>query len=250
MRVFNYIAFIVVYYLGRAAFSVPESLKFYISFLDVGQGDSIVINVPRYGQILLDTGADYQSNYLSARGSVFPVCGIRAVFITHYDNDHSGGLERVQRFCKDVSVYDNVSFGDVIRVEDVYLYVLNPLNKVYVREENDDSLVMLLKKGDFEALLTGDAGLGVLQRVVPMIEGYKTSGIISGGLDVYKVSHHGSLHNSSFSLFSDLSPSDCVISVGKNNYGHPSGQVLEDIQDVGCRLHRTDKNGTTSFTGR
>lgn len=233
-----YLVFIVLYYLLKALVVTPGDQHFYISFLNVGQGDAIVINIPNYGKVLIDAGSDYRSNYLISRSSIFPICQIRSIFITHYDNDHSGGLERVSRFCDSTILYDEVSYGDVFTIEDVYLYILNPLKGGYRREENDDSLVILVRRGNFEALITGDAGLGVLENLVAEI-----NGLTFGKLDVYKVSHHGSLHNNSFDLLTGLKPEKCVISVGRNNYGHPAKPVIEDIAKSGCQLYRTDKDG-------
>jgi len=250
VKLFPYIIFVVGYYLLRMLVSLPQSNGFYISFLNVGQGDSFVISIPNYGKVLVDTGVDYQSNYLSARASPFPVCNIKSVLITHYDGDHAGGLERISKFCRDITVYDNLSNGDVVDFGSVKLYVLSPPRKNSTHQENDDSLVMLLKYYDFETLLTGDAGLSVLGPVSKIINNYKDKGIILGGLDVYKVSHHGSPYNNNKSLVDILKPKYCVVSVGKNNYGHPSKKVIQDLAGAGCVVQRTDENGTITFTSR
>ena len=249
VKLLSYAIFIVGYYLLRAFFSLPQNGRFYISFLNVGQGDAFVISIPSYGRALIDAGADYQSNYLSARTSILPVCNIKSIFITHYDNDHVGGLERISKFCRNVAVYDNLSYGDVVDFGVAKLYVLSPLKKNSTHQENNDSLVMLLKYHDFEALLTGDAGLDVLEPVGKIIKEYKSNGTISGDLDVYKASHHGSLHNSSKNLVEELKPVHCLISVGENNYGHPSKDVIKDLTRAGCRVQRTDTDGTTTFYG-
>jgi len=247
VKLFPYVVFIVGYYLLRILLCLPQSDRFFISFLDVGQGDSFVINIPNYGRALIDVGIDYQSNYLSARQSAFPVCNIKSVFITHYDSDHAGGLERFSKFCRNITIYDNLSYEDVVDFGVVKLYVLSPPIKNSTHQENDDSLVMLLKYQDFEALLTGDAGLNALEPVGKIISDYKRKGIISGGLDVYKVSHHGSPHNNSKGLIDALKPTRCIISVGKNNYGHPSKEVIRDLADAGCLVQRTDKDGTITL---
>jgi len=201
----------------------------------VGQGDSFVIDIPEYGHVLVDTGENYQSNYLSARSTVFPVCSIKSVFITHYDRDHAGGLSRIKKFCRNIRIYDNFSRGDTLRFSDVYFYVLSPAHKGTTHEENDESLVLLLKKGGFSALLTGDAGLDILENLLPGLP---------AGVDIYKVSHHGSPHNNSFKIVDWLKPKYCVISVGENNYGHPSKDVLADLDRAGCKVYRTDKDST------
>jgi competence protein ComEC len=94
---------------------------------------------------------------------------------------------------------------------------------------------MLLTRGNFETLLTGDAGLEVLEKL-PLID--------LAGLDVYKVSHHGSKYNNSFELINQLKPRYCIISVGKNNFGHPAQEVLADLKKSNCKVLRTDQDGT------
>lgn len=250
MKLFPYAIFIVGYYFIRMLILLPQDSKFYLSFLNVGQGDSFVINIPNYGRVLVDTGKDYQSNYLSARGSVLPFCNIKSVFITHYDNDHAGGLERIRKFCRNITVYDDLKFVDVVDFGNTKIYVLSPPDRNPLRDINDNSLVMLLKYHDFEALLTGDAGLSMLEWVSKTINVYKSRGIIIGGLDVYKVAHHGSRYNSSKNLIYMLKPAYCIISVGKNTYGHPSKEVIQYLADAGCKVQRTDQDGTITFTGR
>jgi competence protein ComEC len=250
VRLFPYAVFIAAYYLVRALFCLSQGNDFYVSILNVGQGDSIVVNIPNYGLVLVDAGIDYQSNYLSARALTLPLCGIKSVFITHYDRDHAGGLERLRKFCPELAVYDNLSYGDVVTFGAVRLYILSPAKKDSTHQENDDSLVMLLKYRDFEGLFTGDAGLSVLEPLVTVVDSYKRRGIVSGDLDVYKVSHHGSPNNNSKRLLDGLKPTYCVISVGKNNYGHPGKAVLKDIADAECLIQRTDEDGTISYTSR
>jgi competence protein ComEC len=217
--------------------------------LDVGQGDAFVINIPEYGRVMIDTGADYQSHYLAARKAVFPRCDITSVFITHYDSDHAGGLARLNRYCRALPVYDTMQYGDVVHLgTTTKLYVLSPPDSNPLRTINDNSLVFLLKHREFEALLTGDAGLAVLEPVAKLIADYKKQGLLAGDLDVYKLAHHGSSYNTSAYLLEALHPVRCVVSVGRNNYGHPSSHVIQAAVAVGCLLHRTDTDGTLTLT--
>lgn len=226
-----YLLFILSYYLLRASSAWIAGDRYFIAFLNVGQGDAIVINIPQMGKILIDTGPDYQANYLSAKYDKIPFCTIKAAFVTHYDSDHSGGMQRILRYCPNMTIYDNVSAGDVLKFKDVSLQILNP-QTVSKRTGNNESLVIKVERGSFSALLTGDAGLDVLNKLQ------------NGGIDVYKVSHHGSEFNTSFELLNRFKPRICVVSVGKNNYGHPSGKVLSYINSSKCRLYRTDVDGT------
>ncbi len=235
MRLLPYLFFIFGYYVIRATLLLPVSREFYLAFLNVGQGDSIVIHSPDYGSAMVDTGYNYQANYLSARRSVFPICQLKTVIITHYDQDHVGGLDRVLRYCPTTPVADNLARGDLLALGSTRLAVLSPAVKNLSHEENDDSIVILLTRQDFTALLTGDAGTAVLETALSGLETY---------VDVYKVSHHGSKHNTSLNLLNKIRPKLCVISVGRNNFGHPSPDVLRDLKLVGCRTLRTDLDGT------
>lgn len=235
MRFLKYGIFIIAYYSFRAIFLFTNLNAFYILFLNVGQGDSAVINIPRYGPVLIDTGEDYQSNYLTAKKYIFPFCRIKSIFITHYDSDHSEGLGRHVRFCKNVTIYDNLSRGDSLIFPGVSIRVLGPLEKNNSHQDNDDSLVLFLESQDLNVLFSGDAGLRSLLKSLP---------VSSSRVDVYKVSHHGSSHNNSFELIKELKAKYCVISVGKNNYGHPSREVIDDLERAGCTVYRTDLDGT------
>ena len=250
MKLIPYLSFILLYYLIRILILTPQNGVFSISFLNVGQGDSIVINIPKYGQVMIDTGPDYQANYLSARESWFPICQIKSVIITHYDSDHSGGLNRMSNYCKKLKNYNNIKNGDTLHFGDTYLHVLNPAVEDISREENDDSIVILLDKGSFEALLTGDAGTAIVEELLPKIEAYTKDYVVNNGLDVYKVSHHGSKYNTNFDIIRRLKPTSCVIPVGKNNFGHPSKEVISYLKDSGCRVYRTDLEGSVTFYGR
>lgn len=241
MKILPYGIFIVLYYIFRAVFIIPQENKFYIAFLNVGQGDAFVINIPTYGKVLLDTGFNYQANYLSARHSVFPVCQLKSVFITHFDFDHIGGLDRVARYCKSIRRYDNLSTGDVLTLGDARFSVLSPPTKNTTHEENDDSIVVFLQHRNFKALLPGDAGIDVLEKLL-LLKSEDLLGLLD--LDVYKVAHHGSKYNNSFSFIDQLKPKYCVISVGKNTFGHPAQQVLDDLNRAGCVVLRTDQVGT------
>ena len=235
MKLIPYLVFIVIYYIVRAAVIIPTNRSFYLTFLNVGQGDSIVIHSPGYGSFMVDTGFNYQANYLSARRTVFPICHLKSVFITHYDSDHAGGLDRIERYCRDIKIQDNLSLGDRLDLGSVTLQVLSPARKNSSHEENDDSLVMLLSYGGFKAMLTGDVGTNVLE--IAFSE-------VTDRLDVYKVSHHGSKYNTSMDIITKLQPKICVVPVGRNTFGHPSPDVLQYLTSGGCKVYRTDLDGT------
>ena len=202
---------------------------------------------------------DYKIN----KKFVYPSCNFEYIFITHPHLDHLGGLKKVVQHCdfKHITFNDigcesksckyflpiinknSVLKGDVIELKDVTLKVLWPElenNNVDYSNVNNLSIVLFLDYGNFEALFTGDAEADALsqidiQSILPFIQ---------DGLDVYKVSHHGAINGLYKPLLEVLKPKNCVISVGKDNkYGHPNQKVLDYLEEIKCKVLRTDKMG-------
>ena len=239
-KITPYVFFIFLFYLVKYVTAFHQTNSFFVAFLDVGQGDAFVINIPHYGMILVDTGANYQSDYLSAKFFPSPSCNIRTVFITHYDVDHSGGLARLARHCADLQIIDQLSVGDSITFPGGSISALNAKRASESEaSKNDQSLILLLEYRSFRALFTGDAGAGVLLEALANKE--------LGKIDVYKVPHHGSIHNHDVRIINLIKPSYCIISVGRNSYGHPSNTVIADLRSSNCQVFRTDLDGTVTL---
>lgn len=99
---------------------------------------------------------------------------------------------------------------------------------------NGFSVVELLSYGNFKALLTGDAGILVEDKIASIV----------GQIDVLKVPHHGSVTGMSDYFLSEISPKLAIISVGaKNRYGHPSKIALDLLSKYNIQILRTDKDG-------
>jgi competence protein ComEC len=99
---------------------------------------------------------------------------------------------------------------------------------------NEDSLVLLVEYGDFQALLAGDAG-------------FPAEAAMRGRLrpvDLLKVGHHGSRGSTGDAWLDALAPPVAVISLGRNDYGHPAPATLERLRTHGVAVHRTDREGT------
>jgi competence protein ComEC len=103
---------------------------------------------------------------------------------------------------------------------------------------NEDSVVLLVRYGDFEALFTGDAGLAA----EAMLRGKARS------VDLLKVGHHGSRGSTGEELLDSLRPLASIISVGRNDYGHPAPETLARLDSRGIPVLRTDRDGTVSVT--
>ncbi|WLR56276.1 DNA internalization-related competence protein ComEC/Rec2 [Mesobacillus subterraneus] len=251
-----------------------------ITFLDVGQGDSIFIRLPyNQGNYLIDTGGvmRFEKEKWQQRGTpydpgmriVVPFLkseGIRTVdklILTHGDADHIGGaaalLEEIR--VKQLIV-PRVEERSVLEQEimdsayekgaDVYAAGIGTgweaaggdfliLNpSENVGERNDQSIVLLAAIGGKKWLFTGDLGLEGENSMARKIKDID--------IDVLKIGHHGSKYSSS-ELFLERTNADyAVISVGKNNrYGYPGEDVIKRLEERGMQIFRTDEQGAISY---
>ena len=233
----------------------------YITFIDVGQGDSSIIHLPyNKGNILIDTGGTYNYNifkdiinYLRSEG----IKSIDYLILTHGDYDHMGeAINLVENFKVEKVIFNCGEFNELekelikvlnkkkipyyscikeLNIDDNKLYFLN--NKDY-GNENDNSSVIYTKLNNYKFLFMGDAGIEVEQ---DLLKKYNLQDI-----DLLKVGHHGSKTSSSKSFIDEINPKYSIISVGKNNrYGHPNDSVLDNLED--SKIYRTDQNGSIMF---
>jgi competence protein ComEC len=241
-----------------------------LAFLDVGQGDATLIRTPHGGAVLVDAGP--AGNGADAgRKVVVPFLfrhGIRrldAVILSHAHLDHYGGIPavldrfRVARFLEPgqpvndpgyLSLLDRVEEegarwgalrqGDTLRIDGVELIVLHPDTTwgEWGLDLNEDSDVLLLRYGGFEALLAGDAGLPAERLLRGQV----------GDVELLKVGHHGSAGSTGAEWLAELEPEIAVISVGKGNrYRHPSAEALGRLGASGAEVWRTDEVGTVEL---
>jgi competence protein ComEC len=249
----------------------------HVIVMDVGQGDSILLEGDRGGRILVDGGPDPNVLMADLDGYI-PTWDRRldAIVLTHPHDDHVAGLvavvERYQvgrafesGWFVDTAAYrawkaalaargltpERLATGETLRLDDATLRVLWPddgtvrpsdldPNATSNRQTNDASIVLL---GEYEGrrfLLTGD----VEDDVDPIL--------LSRGLptlDMLKVAHHGSATASSDVLLATVAPSVAVVSVGANNpYGHPNAATMARLRAHSPHVYRTDQNGTVETT--
>ena len=247
-----------------------------IVFLDVGQGDALAMRSPGGRWILVDTGPrgpTYDAGarvvlpYLRRRG----VARIEALVLTHPDLDHIGGAEAVvqgldvgyvvdpsQATGRDayVRVLEAASRNAVpwlearrdvsITLDGLEVSVLHPDGPTTAShggtDSNAQSVVLLVRYGEFEALLTGDAPVEVEEAILDDLP---------SEIEVLKIGHHGSNTSTSPLLLARTSPELAVVSVGaRNRYGHPHAEVLSRIIDSGARVLRTDLSGDIVIRAR
>ena len=246
----------------------PDGGRLRVSFLDIGQGDAVLIEGPTGLQMLVDGGPD--------RGVVRRLAEemspldrtIDLVVATHPDKDHIAGLTDVfDRYGISYFIESSVkgdtsaaaSLGEAAASEPglarmtahrgqrihlgggAYADILFPDRDVSGVETNTGSVVMRIVYGDTSFLLTGDSPLSIEDWLMKL-------DTASLNADILKAGHHGSRTSTSREFLSAVSPGTVVISAGKDNsYGHPHKEVLQNIAEAGAAALSTADKGTIIF---
>lgn len=230
----------------------------YIYYIDVGQGDSILVVTPHLKKtILIDTGGivsfneNYKSNIVKNKTiPFFRRIGINKVdylFLTHGDYDHAGEANvLLSNFCvKKVfinkgninNIEKKINNKEVLTLKNFVIdnIKVNSLNNNVFNNENDDSTILLFNIYDYKFLFMGDASIKT--------EEYLLNNYILPNVDILKVGHHGSYTSTSTDFINVIKPKYSVISVGENNmYKHPNKSVLDILDNT--KLFRTDVDGS------
>ena len=243
-----------------------------VYYIDVGQGDSILLSSPnRKENILIDTGGkiSYEKEKWKERKNknisdniitFLRKLGINKLdylIVTHGDYDHMGeAINLVNNFKVEKVIFNCGEFNDL---EKKLIKVLNKkkieyyscikelsinnnkvcfLNTKEYENENDNSSVIYTKLNGYKFIFMGDAGV---EKEKDILDKYNLSNI-----DVLKVGHHGSKTSTSKKFIDEIKPKYSIISVGKNNrYGHPNKEVLDTLID--SKIYRTDQDGSIMF---
>ena len=233
-----------------------------ILFLDVSQGDSILLHYPhnKYN-ILIDTGGNY--NYEISKKIIIPYLkskGINKIdylILTHGDYDHMGeSINLIENFKVEKVIFNCGPYNDlekelikVLEKKKIKYYSCikelniddNKLNFLQTKEydnENDNSNVIYTELSGYKFMFMGDSGI---EKEKDILDKYNISDI-----DVLKVGHHGSKTSSDKKFIDEIKPKYSIISVGKNNrYGHPNKEVLDTLND--SKIYRTDQDGSIMF---
>lgn len=254
------------------AIAPDERAAVHVTFLDVGQGDAAVIELPGGATVLIDTGPG-SGSWDAGTAIILPFLrtrGIRrlhSIIITHPDNDHAGGARSVIEEVPvgqvlvggrwpesgapgqlmDVLIARTDSVRDVragTRIPlpgDAMLYVLSPPADLDCEASNEHSVVVLLRYGTTRFLFTGDADAEAERRLVARYDSFLRA-------DVLKVGHHGSTTSSSPGFVIKVHPRHAVISAGRNNhFNHPRQEVLDRMRLAGAQIWRTDVEGAIMF---
>jgi competence protein ComEC len=244
-----------------------------LTFIDVGQGDSILVEFPGKTKMLVDGGGIPGEAFDIGERVVSPFLwtkGIKRIdylILTHAHPDHMNGFKAVVRnfkikeFWEAISPQENESYnvlkelipnetirrrvfrGQKKEIDGITIEVMHPkkADPYTARIHNDHSVVLKIVYGQTSFLLTGDIGKAVeeeLRRTYQPLES-----------QILKSPHHGSNSSSSESFLMAVSPQIVIISVGRGNiYNLPDQTVLERYNQIGARVYRTDQIGAVEIS--
>ncbi|HBF1537371.1 TPA: ComEC/Rec2 family competence protein [Clostridioides difficile] len=235
-----------------------------IHMIDVGQGDSILVQTPTNKNILIDGGDEDSENIIISYLRQKRIKTIDIIIATHPDSDHIGSLDNIIKKFNVNSIYmpeqstdseayqnlinsctdKNLSIqhlykNDVLNIDNnINIYVLSPS---YIQEESNlNSIVFKLTFNDNSFLFMGDAEE---ENEKEILHSFKLNNI-----NFIKIGHHGSNSSSSLEFIKKISPDIAAISCGyKNQYGHPHREVINNLKQNHVSIYRTDRIGDIVF---
>ena len=239
---------------------IPKDLKIY--FIDVGQGDSCLIITPNNKKVLID-GGEGESEVLLYYLLDRKIKTLDYIMISHFDSDHCNGLIEVIKNLnvKNILISKQAYFSDeyknianiinakkikvtfvkqgdrLIVDKNVKLDIFYPPEELEYEDLNNNSIVAKLAYNSFSVLFTGD----IEKSEEDLLERYMNGELKS---DILKIAHHGSKTSSSEEFLEAVKPKIALIGVGANNtFGHPSNEVLQRLENINCKIYRTDEMG-------
>lgn len=237
-----------------------------VTVLDVGQGQSVLVRSGRFlclvdcGGDSYDSAGDIAADFLGDYG----VGRLDLLVLTHFHADHANGvtqlLKRVQvdtlaippatgeeePLREEILSAAQEQGVEVLEVEEDTLLTLDEDRTIQLYaplgagETNEAGLTCLVSNGEFDTLITGDMGADVEQQLL--------AHAALPDLEVLVAGHHGSRDSTSEELLAAAAPDYAFLSVGEHNsYGHPAQETLERLAAAGCRIYRTDLQGTITL---
>lgn len=257
---------IVLILINFIIYIFPQKLR--IFFIDVGQGDSTLIITPDKKTVLIDGGGSDSFDvgekvllpYLLDRR----ILKIDYVLISHFDTDHCGGIltimekvkvkniiiseqaehsENYERF-KKLMINKKIRLievkkGDKIKIGrySEFKILFPPSRLLSENPLNNNSIVAQFNYNNLKMLFTGDIEKLAEQQILKTEKAEIRA-------DILKVAHHGSKTSSIPEFIKAVRPKIALIGVGKNNtFGHPNQQTIKNLENIKCRIYRTDLQG-------
>ncbi len=257
---------LVIFVALAPALAQADQAKFH--FIDVGDGDSILIEVDKVPKrwALVDTGnlisGRKVAEYMKSRG----VDRLDYLILSHAHMDHTGGAFLIAQSMDIGAIYDNgepltdppdnrdyykwyikllrekdnygrLKAGDKLSLDALSINVIWPDENMDNRDYNENSLVLQLGFGKFRLLLMGDLPVSGESMLIKSDVNLKS--------DVLKAGHHGASDCCQEAFLKAADPAVAIVSVGADNsLGYPSSNVIKRIENAGVKLLRTDKDGT------
>lgn len=226
-----------------------------VHFIDVGQGDSILIETPLRKNILIDGGPPSAGKKVVSYLKNLNIDQIDLLIATHPDKDHIGGLPHVMKSIDIKAILDSGKFHttktyarymEQIRKQDIPITIakkneqigIDPTIEISVlntyehkKNNNQSSIVLNIAFDDMDILLLGD------------VEKKQEEDIIKShqlDADIVKIAHHGSKTSSSIQFLKDINPKVALLTYGKSNdFGHPVNRVIENLNKIEAQIYST-----------
>ncbi len=246
-----------------ASWLEPRLDNYRITIFDVGQGQCILLQSEgKY--YLVDCGGESKKavandviHQLNSQG----IDWLDGMILTHFDADHIGAAELILSEIKTDRIYVTFSdpdtemddmlcdqYADTITTVTNVIQIADNDNllTIYPAQEgktgNESSLCVLFQSNNYDILITGDRSIASEDALISQYD--------IPPLDVLVAGHHGSRNATGLSLLSTAKPKSIVFSVGKDNqFGHPNPETIERVELFGCKIYRTDKQGTITLRG-
>lgn len=242
-----------------------------VSFINVGEGDCILVETPQGKNILIDGGGTPFSDFDVGNKIVVPylqrkgINRINLMILTHPDLDHLEGLIAVAKELKIDAFLDNGAGGNlpeyreliglvkeknipyyqltagdqIILNKDLEMLILNPAYNSYFYDKSDlnnSSIVIKLFYKNAKFFFTGD--------IEEEAEKEMLSSPYNLESDILKIAHHGSISSTSPEFLERVNPKIAIISAGSSNFNHPNPIVIQRLEEKRIKIYRTDQNGT------
>lgn len=253
---------------GSEGTTVTADGELAVHFIDIGQGDAILLRFPTGENMLIDTGDRDGSNTLVKYLEAQSIKTLDYLVLTHAHSDHIGEaydvlsnfkvknlwmssktsttktylniLEKAEELGLEI---DTPFRGEKYKVGEGQFTILSPVDGENYEDINDSSIVMKFEYGSFSIMFTGDAESPAEESI---LSAYGASAL---RCDILKCGHHGSSSSTSDAFLDAVSPKYAVISCGTgNSYGHPHKETMMKLNAKGLEILRTDTQGTIVVT--
>jgi competence protein ComEC len=240
---------------------IPMTAKSQVTVLDVGQGQSIILQT-KGKTFLVDCGGDHASSAADLAAETLLSMGVYrldGVILTHYDGDHADGLpylltripadniflpERAEQEASKQAILDAAGTAAIMVHHDIHLSWENTTLSIFApvlqSDDNESGLCVLFRGENCDILITGDLGITGENRLLLDKNIPNLTALIAG--------HHGSPYSTGEGILLMTKPEYVFISVSADNpYGHPNQAVLDRLEQYHCTVYRTDLDGTIVF---